>query len=290
MSKHFGRTADIVRRGLVFISGKGGVGKTSVSRAIALSLSKGGARTLWATFEDPLEPSTSIRQVAPNLWHLNCEATAAFEEYAGMKIGVPGLTRIFLQNKLMRYLAKAAPGIHELVLLGKVWYERQNFDHVVVDMPSTGYGLAMFQSATNFSKLFKGGPIHRDAMAMIETFKDPKITGQLIVSLPEEMPLRESLELGDFLHELFPGNDCAYLVNRTFPQVGDKPIKENSQTPLAEDAHDYALRRSSLERHNLRIWDGLKFDELGLVSPENQAIDVVALALSAELARKALIQ
>ena len=130
---------------LIFICGKGGVGKTSVSKALALTLSKKGLKTLWVAFEDPLKPPGELLEISPTLWHLNCESITAFEEYVGLKIGVPSLTKIFLQNKLMRYMAKAAPGIHDLVLLGKIWFERKNYDHIVLDMPSTGYGLAMFQ-------------------------------------------------------------------------------------------------------------------------------------------------
>jgi anion-transporting ArsA/GET3 family ATPase len=182
-------------RKLLFIGGKGGVGKTVVSQAIALRLNQQGRRVLWCAFEDPVLPLHQMQEVRPGLFHINCDPAQSFEEYAALKIKVAGLARIFLQNKLMRYLSKAAPGIHELVLLGKVWYERQNFDHVVVDMPSTGYGLAMFQSTRNFANLFQGGPVHKDAEQMLRTFDHPDECGHLVVSLPEEMPLRESLEL-----------------------------------------------------------------------------------------------
>src|SRR6185295_7988097 len=131
----------------------------------------------WICFEDPTQPADQVRKVGSHLWHLNIDAGTAFEEYATLKIGVGPLARIFVGNRLVRYLAKAAPGIHELVLLGKVWHERNHFDHVIIDMPSTGYGLAMFHSTRNFQNLFTGGPIHRDAKAMLETFSDPAKTG-----------------------------------------------------------------------------------------------------------------
>jgi anion-transporting ArsA/GET3 family ATPase len=269
---------DVLKRNLLFVSGKGGVGKTVVSQAIALRLNQTGKRVLWATFEDPLLPSHELNEVRRGLFHINCEASLAFEEYAALKIGMAGLAKIFLKNKVMRYLAKAAPGIHELVLLGKVWFERNNYDHVIVDMPSTGYGLAMFQSTQNFSQLFQGGPIHRDADAMLSTFGDPSVCGQLIVSLPEEMPLRESLELNQYLLGLFPNNPADYFLNRVFPKPQNQlspvvaqvdPNPDRWITPLAKDSADYVVKRSALETFNVRIWEQekIRYRELGYEPP-----------------------
>ena len=258
--------AAILKRNLIFVGGKGGVGKTAVSQAIALAFSRKGKRTLWISFEDPFQPSHEVRQMAPGLWHLNCDPTKAFEEYAELKIGVGALARLFLQNKLMRYLSKAAPGIHELVLLGKVWHERLNYEHIVVDLPSTGYGLAMFQSTVNFAKLFHGGPVHRDAEAMIASFRDPRETGHLIVALPEEMPLRESLELRDYLLELFHDNPPGFVLNRRFPRSDDPDpgVPDQWPSPIAASARDYARKRTALEEFNVRLWrdDGIAFMEL----------------------------
>jgi len=280
------KVEDVVRRKLVFVGGKGGVGKTAVSQAISLGLARSGKRTLWATFEDPTRPQGVLEPRGPNLWHLNCEASLAFEEYAAMKIRVPGLTKLFLQNKLMRYLSKAAPGIHELVLLGKIWFERLNYDHVVVDMPSTGYGLAMFQSTANFSKAFSGGPIYHDAEAMLRSFHDARETGHLIVSLPEEMPLQESLELNGYLMRYFPDNPAAFVVNRRFPRVGDDAARDPEvgrwESPLAKSAEDYARKRTALEAFNLRLWDGIPWGQIEFVppSPTNSASEVADKILS----------
>lgn len=289
----------VLKRNLIFIHGKGGVGKTAFSHAIASRLAEKGKRTLWTTFENPTRPAGEILQKSDCLWELNCDFTQAFEEYASMKIGIPALTRIFLQNKLMRYMSKAAPGIHELVLLGKVWYERNHFDHIVVDMPSTGYGIAMFQSTENFVKLFHGGPLNKDAEAMLETFRDPESTAHLIVALPEEMPLRESLELSDYLKNLFPVNPAWFFVNRLFPAPKSLQTSKLSQSsgsstspesttlsesntsnapslgetphdwpsPMATSAEEYARKRYLLENYNLRLWRdaGITFGKLGFV-------------------------
>jgi len=264
------RLSSHLERKLIFISGKGGVGKTLVSQSIAWNLAKKGKQTLWATFEDPTLALGEKNLVAPNLWHLNLEASRAFEEYAAMKLGGGKLTRIFVQNKLMRYMAKAAPGIHELVLLGKAWWERLNYDHVVIDMPSTGYGLTMFQSAKNFSSLFRGGPIQRDADAMITTFNDPQLCAHIILALPEEMPLIEALDLDAFLKKHFPNNPACLIANRVFPEVPGGSV-ETGPSPVVKTRTAYAENRSALEVHNLRLWRDLKidFDQIPYLIPES---------------------
>ncbi len=288
---------EILRRKLVFVSGKGGVGKTAVSQGIARALADAGLRTLWVCFEDPLQEPGAIRQHGPKLWYLNCSAELAFNEYASLKIGSGPLSKIFLKNKLVQYLAKAAPGIHELVLLGKVWYERTHYDRIVVDLPSTGHGLAMFQSTKNFSVLFTGGPVHRDAESMIETFGNPAESGHLILALPEEMPLQEALELSGFLHDLFPENPPGFLVNRLFPGVEQTRQSESEAdqpdswpTPLAKSAADYLHKRMILENYNLRLWRDRKipFGVLEFVPPPDlsHSKESVSDVLSEELKRR----
>ncbi len=260
----------VLRRNLLFVHGKGGVGKTVVSQTIATALSRQNLKTLWITLEDPTCPMGELRLLSPSLWHLNCGFLPAFEEYLTLKIGGGPMSRFFLQNKLIRYLAKAAPGIHELILLGKIWFERLHYSHLVIDLPSTGYSLAMFQSTQNFSQLFQGGPLNQDAQAMLTTFKDPQTTGHLILALPEEMPLKEALELHGYLTPLFPDNPPAFLVNRVFPTEENHPKPILWTTPLATSMEDYIHKRIWLEDQNLKIWkdQNLKFGKLDFIPPQ----------------------
>jgi hypothetical protein len=241
---------------LYFVCGKGGVGKTTVSHNLAQVFAEQGNQVLWTTFEDPLLPKhqLELKNEFPSggaLYTLNCFAGPSFEEYAGILLKIPALTKIFLRNTMIQYLATAAPGMHEITLLGKVWYERSHYDQVVVDMPSTGHGMAMFQSVKNFSQLFKGGPIHRDAEAMLGTFQNPSITRFIIVSLLEEMPLQESIELGKYLHAIFPDNPPQFGINRRFPS-----LKKSIPDPaLLSSAESFVFKRNTLEKLNLEIWE-----------------------------------
>lgn len=248
-------------RNIVCISGKGGVGKTTVSLALARTLARDGRRVLWAEFENPMKKPGEVTPLEPGLTAVNCDGPLAFDEFIALKLKIPGLAKILTGNKVIRYLAKAAPGIHEMVLLGKVWYERLQYDHVILDMPSTGYSLAMFQSTKNFSRLFSGGPLQKDAHAMLDTFGDSSACMHLIVSLPEEMPLRESLDLTALTRAIFPNNPPFYLVNRCFPEVSAELLRrfpEPDTRSIPESAGHYAVSRSRLEEHNLRIWRDAK--------------------------------
>lgn len=236
----------------LFVQGKGGVGKTTVAHALARHLAD-SHRTLLVSIEDPLRKPFDLQKISPNLDHLNNEAVAAFEEYAGLKIGAPKLVQVFLQNRFMRYIAKAAPGIRELVLIGKIWYERNHYDRIVVDMPATGHGITLFQSLLNWGALFDASPLAKDANAMKQTFSDPENVAHVIVSLPEEMPLVESLELRGHLKRIFPLAETNFIVNRLFPKPlhpGEYP----NDRPFALTALEHASRKTKLEEENLKSW------------------------------------
>lgn len=287
---------NLFTRKLIFVGGKGGVGKTAVSQAIALALSE-KKRVLWVGFEDPLKKPGELEAIKPTLFHLNCDAHVSFQEFITIRLGNSPLTSIFLGNKIIQYLSEATPGFHDLVMMGKIWHERNHYDHVVIDMPSTGYGVALFQSVLNFARLFQGGPVHRDAVAMHEFFGDEKSTGHVIVALPEEMPLREALDLENHLDTLFPKNPAAFVANRLFPQplknrfstTTDTDLK--SETPYAKDAAEYACKRVKLEAQNLKLWEekNLVFQKFPFIAPPLQnATETVVKALANQM--KASVQ
>lgn len=272
-------------RNLILVTGKGGVGKTTIAESLATSLSRKNKNVLYVTFEDPNYALGARERRSSNLTHLNGTAQFAFEEYVGMKIGMTGFAKLFLQNRLIQFLSKIAPGLHDLVLLGQVWFDRDKYDHIVVDMPSTGYTISMFHSISNYARLFRGGPIHRDAEAMLDTFSDPSKCVFSIVALPEEMPLRESLELDEKLREFFPKTKPQFLVNRLFPECASPKHSDPTEyeAPLAQLASEYLERRAVLEKANLKILDeaGIRYGKIPFVAvdanaPKNRLIDRVS--------------
>ena len=149
---------------LVFIHGKGGVGKTAIAEAMAKNFASHQKRTLLVRFEG----STSHE---PCLYTLNYSFIEAFHEYVGIKIGSKILAKTFLKNTFITHLAQIAPGLKDLVLLGKICHMCSLYDKVVIDMPSTGYGVAMLHSAYNFAALFHAGPLYQDALSMIKVLE-----------------------------------------------------------------------------------------------------------------------
>ncbi len=194
--------------------GKGGVGKTTLAHTYSKQLASLGKKVLLCEVLQVTEKEQKLLQVNPNLWHITLNATDCFHEYIILKLKIKTLYSMFLSNKLTKYLQKAAPGVREMVLLGKIWFERLHYDSVIVDMPSTGYALTMLHTPFNYSALFPGGPVSSDATEMISTFSDPKQTALVVIALAETMPIQESLELIENLKTLIPTNSPHLIVNR----------------------------------------------------------------------------
>lgn len=198
-------------RRVVIVSGKGGVGKTTVSVALALSAASRGKRVLLCETQGATRvpaifgrPSKGYEpmQVATNVHTLSITPAAAIEEYALLQLHFKRLYKMVFRNRIMGPFVDAVPGLHDVVQLGKVWFAerdeeggRPRWDLVVVDAPATGHGLTMLGAPRAMMDLTRSGPFYDNAKLIADLVEDPARTALLLVATPEEMPVRETLDL-----------------------------------------------------------------------------------------------
>ncbi|HLT29329.1 MAG TPA: ArsA-related P-loop ATPase [Myxococcaceae bacterium] len=200
------------------VSGKGGVGKSATAAALALASARRGRRTLICEVnaDERIPPLLGHAPVGPevtrleeHLWSVNLRPAEAMKEYVLMTLKLEALYRAVFENRLVRSFLRFIPSIQELVLLGKAtWHVRETddrgrhvWDTVVLDGPATGHFVSFVSVPQVLMDTVPPGPIRRDAEIMRGLLVDPAITGAVLVALPEELPVTETLELATSLRE-----------------------------------------------------------------------------------------
>jgi anion-transporting ArsA/GET3 family ATPase len=227
--------SSLLDRRLVLVTGKGGVGKTTVAAALGLAAARRGLRTVLcevaeqerlAAMFGASEVGHSEVELAPGLFAVSVDPERAKEEWLGYQLKSGTLAGVLGGSRLFQYLTAAAPGLSELVTIGKVWdlaqLERRTggsvFDLAIVDAPATGHGLAMLRAPRTFAGVAKVGPIARQAATIDAFLRDGASTGVLVTALPEEMPVNETIDFERSLRdELGMGVD-AIVVNALHPR------------------------------------------------------------------------
>lgn len=221
-------------RRLLIVTGKGGVGKSSVAAAMALRCAGNGLKTLLVELnapertpplvgEDPAGPQ--IRQVRPGLWTVNIRPQDALREYVLMTLKYQAIYRAVFENRVVRTFIRLLPSVQELVMLGKVIYHLREkepngaprFDRIVLDAPATGHALSLLSVPQVLLDTVPPGPLAHEAKVMRDILIDPAVTAAALVALPEEMPVVETLELNRALRQKTGIEPAAILLNRYVP-------------------------------------------------------------------------
>jgi len=199
-------------RRFLFVTGKGGVGKTTVSGALALAFAARGKRVLVAMCNTKERLSAmlgsppigdEIIEVAGNVWAVNISPEKALREYGEMVLKVRSVAHAVFDNKYTKTFFRAVPGLSEWAMLGKAWFHTTEvlkdgsprFDVVLLDAPATGHGMEMLRVPRIILDVAPPGVLRRDAEAAWSMFQDPARSGVVVVTLPEEMPATETTEL-----------------------------------------------------------------------------------------------
>jgi anion-transporting ArsA/GET3 family ATPase len=235
-------------RQLVFVLGKGGVGRTTIAAALGIAAADAGHETLVAEVASQARllslfghgedaPQGTETPLRDRLHGLSIDPARALEEYLVMHLPLKALARKLAGDRAFSQLASAAPGLRELVTMGKLWYLAQRraeraapYDVVIVDMPATGHGLAMLRAPATFADIANTGPLHRQTSTVAHDLTDQRKSAAVVVALAEELAVNEAIGLVDGLRQL-----------RVDPAVA---VVNAVAHRLVEDADLRALRRA----------------------------------------------
>ena len=226
----------LLDKALLYVTGKGGVGKTTVSAALGLAAAAAGQRTIVcevaaqdrvsrAFQREGVEREVEI-ELAENLWAITIDPNLALQEWLSKQLGGGPPVRLLARSSAFQYFVAAAPGAREMITIAKVFelaqlerWDRHNrtYDLVIVDAPASGHGLAMLTTPHTFGEIARVGPIKRQAEKISTMLSDPRRTGYVAVALAEEMPVNETLELRGRLEAAVGLGLDAVIVNGLYP-------------------------------------------------------------------------
>jgi anion-transporting ArsA/GET3 family ATPase len=282
-------------RDLLVVTGKGGVGKTTLASAVGLLAAERGLRTivvevgeqsrLPALFgisaPEPGEPT----RLEENLSSISIDLDRALLEWL-QSLGGRVSGRVLASSSTFQYFAAAAPGAKELVSMVKIWELTQGrrrrgrgrsggYDLVVLDAPATGHALGMLGSPRTFGAIARVGPIAGQAERLRELLGDPARSSYLAVAQGTEMAITETLELQEKLEAQLGRELHAVIVNGMLPQRFSAP--ELRQIAALGDARSTSTAARSAITAAQAVSERARFQHNQLARLRRRHFDVIGV-------------
>jgi len=243
-------TVPLLDRRLLLVTGKGGTGKTSITASLALLAAQHGTRVLacevdakgnLADFYETSRLGFRPKEVQPKLFAMSMSTEESLQEYLRLQLHLPAIARIGPLARAFDFVATAAPGVREILTVGKLAYEarERHYGLVVADASASGHVIGQLVAPKAIDDLVRVGPIHDQTGWMLDVLGDPAITGLVIVTTPEEMPVNETIELVARVRTETDVDLAAIVVNRVLPELFsrvDEAVFERLREPVAATA------------------------------------------------------
>lgn len=259
--------SELLNRRVIFVSGKGGVGKTSVSVLLALLAARMKKKTVLVEMNSsgrigPVFGSDVVGQeeipLAPYITGRNLAPMKCFEEYVVKRIRFMRIYKTLFENRYVMNFMNAAPGLDEFLMLDKIHemegrfsnklLSRLKYDLIIVDAPATGHGLSALEVPGYMASGIKMGPLHRQAMNILELLSNKRKTAFCLVTLAEELPVSESEEYVHALKERTKLGFGPMFVNAVMDGVPEVSVKETlpDSVSIFESYYSLAKERGRL--------------------------------------------